>query len=66
MKNEQERIVQLIMNSLEERCETKEEVKNAVYVLLDVLYELYAYEHYRTIADEVSKRVDEKFDVFII
>lgn len=66
MDKQQEKIVLAIMYSLQERCETKEEVKSAVYVFLDVLFEIYTYSYYKTIADEISKRVDEKFDVFII
>ena len=66
LNKEQEKIISSIMDSVEERCQTKEEIKSSVYVVLDTLYDLFSYDYYKIIAEEVEKRIDKKYEVTII
>ena len=59
-------IVNFILEAIEERCKTDDEIESTACAICDVLYELIDYDLYKNICEEVQKQVDEKFDVFII
>lgn len=60
-----EKLLNAIMNTIEERAKTKDEIEAIVYSIFDVLYELLNYNLYRELFDEVQTKVDELYDVYV-
>ena len=66
LEKDEERIINSIMYSINERCNTKEEINLGIYIALDLLYEIYTYDTYQEMFNIIQKRIDDKYEIFII
>ena len=60
-----EKLFNSIMNTIEERAKTKDEIEAIVYGAFDVIYELLDYNSYTELFEEVQAKVEELYDVYV-